>query len=136
LETGGVYIPSKTSAPFFLISRGPETDMFSRALSNHDNDFFGVKRIVPESGREGSRVRWSGTRLWLRQFRGLWCFRRRASSSRVSSFDLGGYSALTMVFFSWSRASSSSVLAGVGFLLLRCSRQFCGALLFIKNHVI
>jgi hypothetical protein len=39
--------------------------MFSRALGNRGGNFFSVKRTVAESGGEGSRERWSGTRLRL-----------------------------------------------------------------------
>jgi hypothetical protein len=50
--------------PIFL-SRGSETYLFSHALGDRGGDFFGAKRIVPESGEEGSRERRSGTRLRL-----------------------------------------------------------------------
>jgi hypothetical protein len=79
-------------------------------LADHGGNFFGVKRIVAESGREGSRERRSSTRLRLPSATVAvsWsvAFLAAASSSRVSSFDLGGYSALMAVFFGWSRASS------------------------------
>jgi hypothetical protein len=80
-----------------------------------------VEREV-ESGRAALDC---GCPRQLRQFHGLQHFQWWASSSRVSSFDLGGYSVLTAVFFGWSHASSSSISVGASSLLLRCSRQFC-----------
>jgi hypothetical protein len=50
--------------PVFL-SRGPKIDLFSHALGDRGGDFFGAKRIVAESGGEGSREQWSNTRLRL-----------------------------------------------------------------------
>jgi hypothetical protein len=63
-SVGAAFIfPSKPQRHF--LSHGLETDLFSHALGDHGGDFFGAKRIVAESGEEGSRERWSGTRLRL-----------------------------------------------------------------------